>query len=167
MQWVDVQRSYWPLSAANARQLFEGDPDCAELVRWLEDGVPIVHPGHVVPAFNCSNYAVQPGLAEFAAAAATQELSERHVAVPPPGVRSPWVHSTGVVPKGPAAAPTGARRIHDFVRPSGAAVNDHVRYLPRRFITARQFAEAVQPGGWMCKVDVHSYFHQLPASPWH
>jgi hypothetical protein len=134
MQWVSVQRSFWPLSAENARQLFDGDPGCDELVRWLEDGVPIVHPGHVVPAFDCQNYPVQPGLAEFAAAAAAQELSERHVAVPPAGGHSPWVHATGVVPKGPASAPTGARRIHDFARPSGAAVNDHVRYLPRRFI---------------------------------
>ncbi|WIA34172.1 hypothetical protein OEZ86_012531 [Tetradesmus obliquus] len=52
MDWVAAQRSRWPLNAAHARQLFAGDPDCDALVRWLEDGVPIVHPGHVVPAFD-------------------------------------------------------------------------------------------------------------------
>jgi hypothetical protein len=34
-------------------------------------------------------------------------------------------------------------------------------------MTVRQFAEQVQPMGWMAKVDVHSYFHQLPAFPGH
>ena len=165
--WVQEQKSHWPLSAAHAQELFAGDPDCDNIVRWLQQGVPLQHPRHVVPAFDCSNYPVQPSLAAYTEAAAAQELAEHHVAVPPPGVHSPWVHATGAVPKGPAAAPTGARRIHDFARPSGGAVNDHIRYVPRPFMTVRQFAEEVQPGGWMAKVDVHSYFHQLPAFPGH
>ncbi|WIA34932.1 hypothetical protein OEZ86_013215 [Tetradesmus obliquus] len=97
MDWVAAQRSRWPLNAAHARQLFAGDPDCDALVRWLEDGVPIVHPGHVVPAFDCTNYSVRPGLAAFAAEAAAQELGEGHVAVPPAGVHSPWVHATALL----------------------------------------------------------------------
>lgn len=167
LQWVREQRAFWPLSAANAAQLFAGDPDCDSIVRWLQEGVPLLHPGHTVPAFDCPNYPVQPGLAAYTEAAAAQELAERHVAVPPEGVHSPWVHATAAVPKGPAAAPTGARRIHDFARPSGGAVNDHIRYLSRPFMTARQFAEQVEQDGWMAKVDVHAYFHQLPAFPGH
>jgi hypothetical protein len=34
-------------------------------------------------------------------------------------------------------------------------------------MTVRQFAEQVEHMGWMAKVDVHSYFHQLPAFPGH
>lgn len=119
MQWVEEQRAHWPLSAAHAAQLFAGDPDCNNIVRWLQQGVPLLHPGHTVPEYDCANYQVQPSLAEYAAAAAAQELAEHHVAQPPPTVHSPWVHATASVPKGPAAAPTGARRIHDFARPSG------------------------------------------------
>ena len=167
LDWVTKQQSFWPLSADRAQQLFAGDPDCESIVRWLQQGVPLLQPGHTVPEFDCSNYPVQPSLAEFAAAAAAQELAEHHVSVPPAGVHSPWVHATAAVPKGPAAAPTGARRIHDFARPSGGAVNDHIRYLSRPFMTVRQFAEQVAPEGWMAKVDVHSYFHQIPAFPGH
>jgi hypothetical protein len=165
--WVEEQKAFWPLNAAHAAQLLAGDQDCDQIVQWLQEGVPLVHPDHTVPAFDCANYAVQPSLQAFAQAAAAQELAEHHVAVPPPGVHSPYVHATAAVPKGPAAAPTGARRIHDFARPSGGAVNDHIRYQSRPFMTVRQFAEQVQHQGWMAKVDVHSYFHQLPAFPGH
>lgn len=165
--WVDQQRALWPLQPEHIAELFADDEDGPALVRWARDGVPIVHPQQSVPAYDCRNYPVEPSLAAHAAAAAQQELREHHVAVPPAGMHSPWVHATAAVPKGPAAAPTGARRIHDFARPSGAALNDHIRYLPRAFSTARQFAEGVQQGGWMAKVDVHAYFHAIGAFPGH
>ena len=144
--WVADHRSRWPLKAGHIAEMFAGDEDVEALVRWARDGVPIVHPGQVPPAFSGCNGTVAPQLAAYAAAAAQQELQEGHVAVPPAGVHSPWVHSTHAVPKGPKDAPTGARRIHDFARPSGGAVNDCVRYLPRAFTTARQFADQLQPG---------------------
>jgi hypothetical protein len=130
LAWVQEEQSHWPLNAAHAQQLFAGDEDCENIVRWLQNGVPILHPGHVVPAFDCRNCPVQPSLAAFVEAAAAQELAEHHVACPPAGVHSPYVHATAAVAKGPVDAPTGARRIHDFARPAGGAVKDHVRYLP-------------------------------------
>jgi hypothetical protein len=39
-------------------------------VRWLQSGVPISHPGHVVQAFDCRNCPVQPSLVAFVEAAA-------------------------------------------------------------------------------------------------
>lgn len=79
LQWKQEQQAYWPLRAANAAQLFAGDPDCSAIVRWLQQGLPQQQPGHVLPAFDCANYPVQPSLAAYTAAAATRKLAERHV----------------------------------------------------------------------------------------
>eukprot|EP00877_Chromochloris_zofingiensis_P014793 jgi/Chrzof1/9568/Cz04g07340.t1 len=163
--WIDQVKLAWPLKSDAFRQVFSHDQDCEFLFKVIEQGVPISDCFSSQPAFHCKNYDISPALWPAAAASFEEQLKLKEVVTPPTGVASPFVHSIAAIPK--QGKLDRARIIHDFSRPSGAAVNDSIHHFSLPFLRVRDLCDMAVPGGWLCKVDVRSYFHHFGVFPEH
>eukprot|EP00877_Chromochloris_zofingiensis_P010969 jgi/Chrzof1/6125/Cz17g10200.t1 len=163
--WIDQVKSAWPLKSDAFRQVFSHDQDCEFLFKVVEQGVPISDCFSSQPAFHCKNYDISPALWPAAAASFEEQLKLKEVVTSPTGVASPFVHSIAAIPK--QGKLDRARIIHDFSRPSGAAVNDSIHHFSLPFLRVHDLCDMAVPGGWLCKVDVRSYFHHFGVFPEH
>eukprot|EP00877_Chromochloris_zofingiensis_P003135 jgi/Chrzof1/12822/Cz07g08220.t1 len=163
--WIDQVKSAWPLKSDAFRQVFSHDQDCEFLFKVVEQGVPISDCFSSQPAFHCKNYDISPALWPAAAASFEEQLKLKEVVTPPTGVASPFVHSIAAIPK--QGKLDRARIIHDFSRPSGAAVNDSIHHFSLPFLRVHDLCDMAVPGGWLCKMDVRSYFHHFGVFPEH
>lgn len=163
-QWVARVQAQRPLRVDAFRELFDEDPDGQWLVNIIQDGVAVCDDESAAPQYNAGHYPSLQQHQQLARQALQGELRHDQIVQPPQGVVSPYCHAVGAVPKSSGAA---VRLVHDFSRPVGAALNDQMHHLAQRFTRVQDILPCLPRGGWAFKLDLWTYFMQIPVHPAH
>ena len=141
----------------NWAAIARGDHKGAEIMPWVATGVELPLLGEV-PPFSVENY-VPDELVDWV----KQDLQEetdagRFVAVD----ESSLVGKVAVgVVKRFVEGKWKYRKVHDFSRPLGSAVNDLCEKSSKKFATVKRAAGLLRPGFWMAKIDLHKAFRYV------